>query len=369
MSLKWRRLFFYFYLAVFLLAAPAVVLYTMGYRFNFTTGRLVQTGALSVSSIPKAATVWLDDQKLDQSTPTVVNRFLPGTYHLRLAKDGYKPWEREVEIKSRQTTIVDNAVLFLDVAPELLKAIEAVEGAASDDGRRFAYATTVGSWIELWVMDVVSGEVTLEDRLSAVATNEANLVLRLDRAVAEPPEDEIYALRQVETGVELTSAIDGQILAILPAGNYTIESMRDDWILLRQASAERIILVDTRTDGPPILLNTIAEFYRWSDGQLLYSDGIELHRYDVKNSKDELLTRGSVLITDAIALPQGQTIMIVTAQGVTAVDFSDPASPVRTVIVEVGAIEEFWIDAKGQRGFFYGTVNETAGLYSIRLTR
>ena len=71
MSLKFRRTFFYLYIGLFLLVAPLVVLYTAGYRLDVQRGRLVQIGALSVTSVPKGAQVFLVDAALSDRTPTL----------------------------------------------------------------------------------------------------------------------------------------------------------------------------------------------------------------------------------------------------------------------------------------------------------
>ena len=68
---------------------------------------------------------------------------------MRLNKEGYKPWEREVEIKSKQTTIVEGVELFLDLAPEMITPIAASVSVGSTNGL-VAYAIAADQWFELW---------------------------------------------------------------------------------------------------------------------------------------------------------------------------------------------------------------------------
>ena len=79
---------FLVFLAGFFIAAPLVVLYTAGYRYNFGTGRIVQTGVLSIDSTPKGAAIFLDGDRLRPSSPALLKNVLPGDHRVRVEKDG-----------------------------------------------------------------------------------------------------------------------------------------------------------------------------------------------------------------------------------------------------------------------------------------
>jgi hypothetical protein len=59
-------------------------------------------GELSANSDPRGATVYLDGQQVG-TTPLERFGLEPGSHSVRMAKEGYRPWEREVSIKTGET--------------------------------------------------------------------------------------------------------------------------------------------------------------------------------------------------------------------------------------------------------------------------
>lgn len=393
MSLKFRRTFFYLYIGLFLIMAPLVVLYTAGYRFDFGSGRLVQVGALSITSVPKGVTVALANDVQSQHTPAIIKRVIPGNYPLILSKDGYKNWQRDIIVKSRETTTIENAVLFLDASPSKIHDVSPIVSAASPSGEKVAYGVMSEPWFELWTYDVSSDHFLLLDRLSTSrvidpqlqwAENGNVLVLsatektrRVDHYYAAdqslagvPSSFAEFSLVKSKTNIALTkTSTTGEVktLAILPINSYRIVDLFDHYILIKDDLHKAIILIDTTTSGPPILLNVNATFYHWQNGLLIYSDGIELHTYDPSRNDDTLITRSGTALVDATVFPIGQTLLIGTKTSIMATDISDLQHPVNTIIVTAESIQSFWVDRNGRNSYFFGTVNGESGLFKITL--
>lgn len=159
-----RKIFFYFYILLFFITAPMVVLYTAGYRFNFEAGRFVQTGTVSVNSTPKNAVIRFNSVFL-KKTPGIIRQVLPGTYTITLEKDGFHSWSREIDVRSRETTYIEDVVLFLESDLEIVQQEDYDAFSISPSGI-LAYATTTDSWTEIWRLDVSSGEQFLLDRIA-----------------------------------------------------------------------------------------------------------------------------------------------------------------------------------------------------------
>jgi hypothetical protein len=86
-------------------------LLTRGYRPNLQNPGLgfAPTGLLVANSDPKGASVYIDG-KLATATDDTLN-LSPGEYEIKIEKDGYLPWQKNLTIKKevvRQT----NATLF-----------------------------------------------------------------------------------------------------------------------------------------------------------------------------------------------------------------------------------------------------------------
>lgn len=101
---------------MFLLVAPAVVLYSQGYRFDFDSKKITQTGGLFLKILPKQAEIYLDGE-LEEKTDfffgsVLIENLLPKKYQIKVVKEGYFPWEKTLEIKEKEVTEVKNIVLF-----------------------------------------------------------------------------------------------------------------------------------------------------------------------------------------------------------------------------------------------------------------
>ncbi len=159
-----RLLLFLIFLFAFLITAPLVVLYTAGYRFDFTANAIVHTGVLNVTSVPRSATVWIDGDKQSDRTPSVLDDVMPGERVVRVTKDGYTSWEKTLLVESRDTTFVYDAMLFLETEFEIEDDREILESALSPNDHTLAYLTSEGSWAELW--SITEGEKQLLTRVS-----------------------------------------------------------------------------------------------------------------------------------------------------------------------------------------------------------
>lgn len=100
-----RRYIFLLFLLTFFVSAPLVVLYTAGYRYNFSTGTVLRTGILSAASIPKGATVFIDGIASGE-TPLIIKTIIPGVHTIKIEAEDYLPWQKNIRIESRQTAFV-----------------------------------------------------------------------------------------------------------------------------------------------------------------------------------------------------------------------------------------------------------------------
>ena len=117
MEKKTRRILFFAFLSIFIAVAPILTFYVQGYRIDFENKRLTQTGGLFIKTItPKQAEVYLDN-KLTAKTDfffssTLVENLLPRIYNIKVQKQGYYVWEKNLEVKEKQVAEARNIVLF-----------------------------------------------------------------------------------------------------------------------------------------------------------------------------------------------------------------------------------------------------------------
>lgn len=108
-----RRVTYIVFISIFLIASPLVILYTMGYRYNFSKGRVQKTGILKITSDPKAATIKLNGQLYETSqTPAKIEYLLPGDYEISLTKNGYYDWQKKLAVYENGTTFAEKIMLW-----------------------------------------------------------------------------------------------------------------------------------------------------------------------------------------------------------------------------------------------------------------
>jgi len=113
---KVRAVIFWVCLFLFLLIAPLAIFYSQGYRFDFDSKKITQTGGLFLKVFPKSAEIYLDG-KLKKKTDfffgsILIENLLPKKYKIEIKKEGYFTWEKNLEIKEKEVTEAKNVILF-----------------------------------------------------------------------------------------------------------------------------------------------------------------------------------------------------------------------------------------------------------------
>ncbi len=126
-------------LVVIGLGAAAAVFFAKGYTFSPKEGRVVGTGLLAISSAPDGASVYVDGH-LATATNTTISQLKPQSYKVRIVKEGFIPWEKNVDVSEGLVTEI-KATLF-PALPTLypLTVNGAQNPTLSPDGQKLAYA-------------------------------------------------------------------------------------------------------------------------------------------------------------------------------------------------------------------------------------
>jgi hypothetical protein len=175
MPQKYRQLLFYTFMLGFLISAPLILLYTAGYRYHPSLGKIVKTGVVSVTTIPKNATVIIDGEKQNQKTPATIDNVHATEHSIRAEKEGYFPWEKTLPVASNQTTFAEDIVLFADIETKLLQTIDISELFVSPSHLQAIYTIQEGAYRELWHLEQDEKNATLLARVPASPTDSATL--------------------------------------------------------------------------------------------------------------------------------------------------------------------------------------------------
>jgi hypothetical protein len=94
-----------------------IILYALGYSFDFEKKTIIATGGIYLKSEPTKAEIYVND-KLKTTTNRLIKRLLPKIYNVQLVKDGYHPWEKDLVVQPNLVTKANNIVL-LPVNPKI----------------------------------------------------------------------------------------------------------------------------------------------------------------------------------------------------------------------------------------------------------
>jgi len=141
MTKKTRTILFFICVFLFVLTAPAAIFYSQGYRFDFETQKIVQTGGLYLKVTPRSAQVYING-KLKNTTSiftnaSLIENLMPKNYDVEISKNGYYPWRKTLEVRERRVTEAKNIVLFpqdIDFATTSFALPQMTANATSSDG-------------------------------------------------------------------------------------------------------------------------------------------------------------------------------------------------------------------------------------------
>ncbi len=113
MEQKIRAALFYTSVVLFFILLPLVLLYSFGYKFDFSKFHFAKTGLIYIKTAPDGARVYLNNRYLARrSTPLSIEGLMPGRYKVALEFKGYYPWQQEVLVQSGQTAYLEDIILF-----------------------------------------------------------------------------------------------------------------------------------------------------------------------------------------------------------------------------------------------------------------
>jgi PEGA domain len=118
-------------------ASAAIIAYGRGYRVDLKKTSLTPTGLISATSDPIAAQVYINDT-LKTATNNSFN-LEPGWYKVKIAKEGYIPWEKEMRIQGEVVSRADAFLFPSNPSLSPLTRLGVERPILSPDGSKVAY--------------------------------------------------------------------------------------------------------------------------------------------------------------------------------------------------------------------------------------
>ncbi len=100
----------------FFVAAPVLVLYSMGYRVDFAKMKITATGGIYVRTFPIAGQIIVDSKISGKpnifSNSFFIQSLLPSPHTVLVKKDGYYDYFKTIPVQENQVTKLENVLLF-----------------------------------------------------------------------------------------------------------------------------------------------------------------------------------------------------------------------------------------------------------------
>jgi hypothetical protein len=107
-----RRIVFFLFAAVFLIGAPRLVFYALGYSFKAGTDQgIVKSGLIFISTAPPGAAVFVGGRRYRETTPAIIRDLMPGQYPIRVVLKDYYPWARNVPVEAGKAAVLGHVLL------------------------------------------------------------------------------------------------------------------------------------------------------------------------------------------------------------------------------------------------------------------
>jgi WD40 repeat protein len=173
MNVGTRRIIYIFFIIVFLIIAPILILYAHGYRYNFKKFRVQKTGIIFLTSKQKDLSVYINGKLYPTalSQNLSINDLLPDEYLIRVEKEGYHSWQKKLNVYSAKTTFTNNVILLGKEPPLNLVSGKIGWADLSPDKEKLVYLLSEEKDQELWLLNLENNKSSLFYQFTSTKSN------------------------------------------------------------------------------------------------------------------------------------------------------------------------------------------------------
>ncbi len=175
MNKKTRFLLFLFFLVLYLVVAPILVIYSLGYKLDWRNWEIVSTGGMDLAIWPIGATILVDNRPAKTTNFLFNEVFLhdlnPKFYNISVSKDGYFDWQKKLQVKDREVTRVNNITLIKKQIPFFSIKDNVSDFIVSPDNKKIVLEISKNDSGSFELMDLKSKQ-TVQSLTVASKTNE-----------------------------------------------------------------------------------------------------------------------------------------------------------------------------------------------------
>ncbi|NCF75473.1 MAG: hypothetical protein GWO87_03240 [Xanthomonadaceae bacterium] len=164
-----KKFKFYFYacVTIFFILSVIILYYSFGYKYSIEDKKTVQIGAIVVKTEPKKSEIYINGKLFKNnllvnllSDYTKIENLSPKTYNVKVEKNNYFSWEKNIEVEGGYITELKNIVLLKNNYKNkiLLNGIIASTGLnnirVSNDKNKIAYQKIDEEKLNISIFDI-----------------------------------------------------------------------------------------------------------------------------------------------------------------------------------------------------------------------
>ncbi len=296
-------------------ATGVVILLARGYTFSPVERRIVGTGIITVSSEPDAASVFVDGH-LTTATNATISSLQPKNYSVKVVKEGFIPWEREVVVK--EGLVTELKLTLFPAIPTIypLTFSGVLKPALSPDESKLAYIVPTGKKSGVWVWTMVKNQPIAFARSSEPHQIATNATTDFSKATLRWSPDSKQVLATVGNNNLLLDAdrLNSEPRDITPTLLATMQGWEEDIKSKDQVRIENIADLNLRK------VASGSAYLKWSPDETKFmgkDQSSDLKVYDLEERKEHSLPSAKAHLW----LPDSRHIILVEDAAISLVDF------------------------------------------------
>ncbi|MSR85711.1 PEGA domain-containing protein [Candidatus Uhrbacteria bacterium] len=334
----YRQILPWIYVLFFLLTAPILLLYSSGYRYNWIKQQIERNSTLIVDSIPKNAEIFLDHAPSGEKSPITLQNISPGWHTIRVQKEGYFSWEKNLELQPERVTFATGIWLWKKSEPSLLidQSIAQLALANTQDALALLHVSATSSQFNWWRPD--------QELASAIDVTTTGRELPEPFGILPPGDPQQRFVIRMITTTHAQILMDRNFLRkefALPPGPWKLWQIKDNFVLLQHG--EEWLALDPSQSGKSYITQVSGDHPRWLD-RAPRPTAIFLKKNEVwlwtLGQDPELLWRQSEPLTQAIWHDSGTTIFLATTQDIFALSLDERNGRVITPLAHFDQIHD-----------------------------
>lgn len=351
-----RRVIFGIFVLVFLLTCAAVLLYGSGYTIHLPSRSVITTGSLLIRTEPADPTITVAGMVSTEATPLRLTRLIPRRVSVRIEKEGYYPWEKQVDIVAKQTTFV-TTVLFLKNEPVVLRQLASgAQDALSPDGELLLSFKPRQNLLTVTLRNGVTDTVPIHapfvpDRMrawwnpdgtrtllqftTASSTATHSVFLSLARPLELSPSVESFGYRPVRWSKQKPWLLEVTNPLNAPFVMHSLTHEIGNDVAPAATPARAFVMDDMQQSGADAKSTTL--FY--NEHEVWYQDGVDQY---------SLLLRSSERVQRALPIPDAPFAAVLTDGGLQLIEYDARDGRNRHTLLPEKNIEDIAISKNGR---------------------